>query len=85
MVPHQSTPAAVGPPVSVAIRAPDEALIQAVLVKLFADRQLKVDADVIAYVLPRMERSFAAVGELVAAPDAEALAHRRNITVPSRP
>lgn len=68
--------------VAVAIRAPDEALIQAVLVKLFADRQLKVDADVIAYVLPRIERSFAAVGELVAALDAEALAHRRNITVP---
>ena len=68
--------------VSVAIRAPDEALIQAVLVKLFADRQLKVEADVIAYVLPRMERSFAAVGELVAALDAEALAHRRNITIP---
>lgn len=67
---------------AVAIRAPDEALIQAVLVKLFADRQLKVDADVIAYVLPRMERSFAAVGELAAALDAEALAHRRNITVP---
>lgn len=67
---------------AVAIRAPDEALIQAVLVKLFADRQLKVDADVIAYVLPRMERSFVAVGELVAALDAEALAHRRNITVP---
>ncbi len=64
------------------IATPDEALIQAVLVKLFADRQLRVDADVIGYVVARMERSFAATRTLVEALDSTALARRRNITVP---
>ena len=57
-------------------------MIQAVLVKLFADRQLRVDADVIGYVVARMERSFAATRTLVEALDSTALARRRNITVP---
>ena len=65
-----------------AIGRPDDALIAAVLVKLFADRQLKVDAGVVGFMVARMERSFAAARRLVAAVDAAALAERRNITVP---
>ncbi len=61
---------------------PDDALIAAVLVKLFADRQLRVGRDVVSYVLSRMERSFAAARELVDALDRAALAEQRNITVP---
>lgn len=64
-----------------AIGAPDDALIQAVLVKLFADRQLVPAPDVIAYLAARMERSFAAAQRLVAAIDLAALAGRRTITV----
>lgn len=64
------------------IGPPDDPLIAAVLVKLFADRQLKVDDGVLAFVLARMERSFDAARKLVAAIDAAALAERRNITVP---
>ena len=67
---------------SVGIGAPDDALIAAVLVKQFHDRQLRIDDDVIAYLLPRMERSFAAVRRLVAAIDRAALAEGRRITVP---
>lgn len=66
----------------VAIGAPDDALIAAVLVKHFADRQLKVEADVVGYMVKRMERSMEAARELVAAIDALALAERRNVTVP---
>ena len=66
----------------VAIGAPDEALISAILVKLFADRQLRVSPEVVSYMLARMERSFAAARGLVAAIDARALAERREITVP---
>ncbi len=65
-----------------AIRDPDETAIAAVLVKLFADRQSAVDPDVIAYLLPRMERSFAAARDLVARLDRAALASRRRVTVP---
>ena len=52
------------------------------LVKQFADRQLKVDDDVIGFLLRRMERSFAAARAMVGAIDDLALAERRNITVP---
>lgn len=67
---------------AVAIGAPDDTLIAAVLVKLFADRQLRVGAEVVDYALKRMERSFAAARDLVGAVDAAALAERREITVP---
>ena len=58
---------------------PDDALLSAVLIKLFADRQLAVDEDVIAYLLPRMERSFAAARQTVAKLDAAALSRGRAV------
>ncbi|MDA1088931.1 MAG: DnaA/Hda family protein [Proteobacteria bacterium] len=63
------------------IGPPDDVLITAVLVKQFADRQLKIDDGVIAFMLARMERSFEAARLLVAAIDDLALTERRNITV----
>ena len=67
---------------AVGIGPPDDALIAAVLVKLFADRQLGVDDALIGYMVRRMERSFATARRLVAALDTAALAERRKITVP---
>jgi chromosomal replication initiation ATPase DnaA len=67
---------------AVAVAAPDEPLIAALLVKLFADRQLRVGAEPIAYLVARMERSFAAARRLVAALDQAALAAHRPVTVP---
>jgi chromosomal replication initiation ATPase DnaA len=64
----------------VTIDEPDEALLSAVLVKLFADRQLSVDPDVIGYVMRRMERSMAAAQALVEALDRAALAEKRAVT-----
>lgn len=61
---------------------PDDALLAAVLAKLFADRQVTVAPGVVDYLVLRMERSFAAAGRIVAALDAEALARSRAITVP---
>lgn len=60
--------------------APDDALLSAVLVKLFADRQIDVQPKLIAYLIKRMERSFDAAGTLVAALDQAALIERRPIT-----
>ena len=65
-----------------AIELPDEGLMAALLVKLFADRQLKVGDEVLAYLLARMERSFDAARRLVAALDAAALDAKRNVSVP---
>lgn len=66
----------------VEIHAPDDAALQAVLVKMFHDRQLRVEPDVIAYILPRIERSFAAARALVAKIDESAMAEKRSVTVP---
>lgn len=66
----------------VTIAPPDEDLLAAVMVKLFADRQKQVDAEVIQYLLPRMERSFAAAHALVEQLDAAALRAHAAITVP---
>src|SRR5690606_5233121 len=62
------------------IEAPDEALLRAVLVKLFTDRQLQVEPQVISYLTLRMERSMKAATRLVAAADSLALALQRRVT-----
>tara|TARA_B100000965_G_scaffold311450_1_gene271024 strand:+ start:108 stop:767 length:660 start_codon:yes stop_codon:yes gene_type:complete len=64
------------------ITAPDDALLAALLVKHFSDRQMKVDAEVVAYLVPRMDRTFRAAADLAAAIDTEALALKRGVTVP---
>lgn len=62
--------------------APDDQLIEAVVVKMFADRQLKVGPEVLRYILPRMERSFESARELVKAIDSYSLQKQRDITIP---
>jgi chromosomal replication initiation ATPase DnaA len=64
-----------------ALAAPDEALLARVMLKLFADRQLKVPEGLIPYLVVRMERSFSAAERLVAAIDEMALQQKRNISV----
>lgn len=64
------------------IRPPDDALLAALIVKQFSDRQLNVDQDVLTYMLARMDRSFAGVRNLVCAIDEAALAEKRAITIP---
>lgn len=64
----------------VALACPDDALLRAVIVKLFADRQLAVDEDLISYVAARIERSFAAARAFVDALDREALRRKRPVT-----
>ncbi len=64
------------------IGLPDDELLAAVLVKQFGDRQLTVDADVVAFVQARIERSFGALGQFVEATDRLAMSEKRRITVP---
>jgi chromosomal replication initiation ATPase DnaA len=63
------------------IAPPDDELLAAVLLKHFADRQIRVAPGVVAYLVPRIERSFAAVGSLAAALDRRALAAGKPVTV----
>jgi DnaA regulatory inactivator Hda len=64
------------------IHPPDDALLAAVLLKLFADRQLQVGGEVISYLVTHIERSFAAAREAVETLDRAALASHRPITIP---
>lgn len=64
----------------VALSAPDDALLRAVLVKLFADRQLGVDETLLVYLERRIERSLAAARRVVDLLDQESLRRRRPLT-----
>lgn len=64
------------------ISEPDDSLLAALLAKLFADRQLLPGPEVLSYLVRHMPRSYATAARLVAALDAEALAHQRDITRP---
>lgn len=57
-------------------------LLGAVLVKMFADRQIQISEEVLNYILPRMERSFAMARNLVEKTDQLALAEKRPVSVP---
>ena len=69
----QGTPA-------VALGAPDDDLLAAVLMKLFADRQLNPRPDVLAYLTKHMERSFSAARAIVADLDTIALSEGREVS-----
>ncbi|MEA2974878.1 MAG: hypothetical protein QOF19_398 [Alphaproteobacteria bacterium] len=64
----------------VTLSAPDDALLRAVIVKLFADRQLALDESVVAFMITRIERSVAAARAAVSLLDREALRQQRPIT-----
>jgi chromosomal replication initiation ATPase DnaA len=65
---------------AVALAAPDDALLRAVLVKLFADRQLGVDEALLVYLERRIERSIDAARAVVDVLDRESLRRRRPLT-----
>ena len=62
------------------ISQPDDALLSAVVIKLFADRQLSVDPTVVSYLMRHMERSMAAARDVVSAIDTLALTRQRKVT-----
>lgn len=62
------------------IGMPDDALLGAVLLKHFSDRQLNVEPQVIKFLATRTVRSMEAVRELAAAIDHAALSKGRKIT-----
>ncbi len=64
----------------VQVADPDDALLQAVMMKLFADRQILPPPDLAAYLAPRIERSFAAAADIVARLDSTALATGHKIS-----
>lgn len=67
---------------AVAVRPPDDILMRALLVKLFADRQRVVEEDILDLLVSHMERTFEAARSMVASIDEAAMSHHRRITGP---
>lgn len=66
---------------STMLGAPDDMLLEALIVKQFRDRQIALDAGVVNYLAPRMARDAASIRDLVERLDHAALAEGRKITV----
>jgi len=66
---------------AVAIGAPEDELLRALLARLLAERQLRLPEAVQQWLIQRLPRSAAALREAVARLDAVALEQHRNITV----
>ena len=64
------------------LRAPDDLILEGVLLKFFAERHIRAGSDVTSYLLRRIERSVPAVKDIVARIDEKADAERREITRP---
>lgn len=64
------------------IESPDDTLLQNIIVKMFADRQIQINDDIIKYLLPRMDRSFKFISDIVAKSDELALSQKRPVTIP---
>lgn len=64
----------------VELAAPDDALLRAIIVKQFMDRQLAVEESLVAYLLTRIERSFAGAHKAVDLLDREALRQQRPVS-----
>ncbi len=67
---------------AIGIESPDDTLLSALIVKLFADRQMTITPEVLRYLLPRMDRSFTAARDIVEKADALALSEKRAISIP---
>jgi DnaA regulatory inactivator Hda len=66
---------------SATLSAPDDRLLGAVLLKLFADRQLAPSPEALNYLVKHMTRDFATARAVVAEMDRTALADRRKLTL----
>lgn len=67
---------------AVEIKDPDDQTLQALLLKLFDDRQILIKPEVVKFLLPRIERSYEAIRATVEGLDSLSLQGKRPITVP---
>jgi chromosomal replication initiation ATPase DnaA len=65
---------------TVEIREPDDLLLAGVITKLFADRQVEIDPQVVQYLVKRIERSLATAIRVVDRLDRAALEAKSRIT-----
>ena len=61
---------------------PDDKLISRVIIKQFTDKGVKVDMEVVNYLLKRVDRSFSSINNIVSTVNMAAIQSSRKITVP---
>lgn len=66
---------------SVALNAPDDEALFALIFKQFVERQIRVSADVIRYIISHTERSFRSARAWVERIDGEALRRKKPVTL----
>ena len=66
----------------VRIEDPDDALFGDLIVKLLADRGVLVPPELPAYLVPRVERSYVSIQQIVELVDRTTLSHHRRVTIP---
>lgn len=67
---------------AIMVKEPDDALLEALIMKLFADRQLRVDHMAIDYMISHLPRRAGLVRDFIGSLDSRALAEKRNLTTP---
>lgn len=67
---------------SIAIHAPDDTLILSILCKLFNERQVQVEPEVMAFLLKHMERTYDSLRQIVEEVDKISLQKKHRITIP---
>ncbi|MGQ0590508.1 MAG: HdaA/DnaA family protein, partial [Sphingosinicella sp.] len=66
----------------VEIGPPDDILLGQLIVKMLGDRGIAAPPDLAAYLVPRIERSYVSVLQVVDLLDQVTLSHHRRMTVP---
>lgn len=67
---------------TIGLKEPDDELMRGLLLKLFSDRQLLVEAGVVDYIAARLTRTGTAIRKAVEALDEAALETKRKISIP---
>lgn len=66
----------------VSIKEPDDELIKTLLVKMFSDRQIRIDREVVDFSVSRIGRSFLDIKNFIEDVDSFSFLEKRNITIP---
>ena len=67
--------------VAVKIKRPDDALLSSVLIKLFLDKQILINKEVIKFIVRRSERSFDNLEKIINKLDNKSLITKKKITI----
>ena len=63
------------------IEEPDDTLMEALIIKLFNDRQISVKPKTVNFLMQRIERSYLGVSEIIELIDKVSLSQKKSISI----